>query len=62
MFTKVPATLAFSVNVFVELKYPLLVALNVIVGVAFFIAQLIVFVPVELSLHLYPLDNVAVTF
>ena len=39
-----------------------LVALKVIVGVAFPIEQLIVFVPVELSLQRYPEDSVAVTF
>ena len=61
MFAKLPATLAFSVNdnVFPATTVPL-VALNVNVGLAFAIVHLNVFVPVALSLHLYPLARVAV--
>ena len=57
-----PATVACSLNVtvFPATVVPL-VALHVIVGVAFPILQLILTSSVVLSLHLYSLDNDAVT-
>ena len=61
-FVNFPATLAFSVNVVVLPAYKVpLVELKVIVGVALEMLHVNVLVPVVLSLHLYPLDNVAVT-
>ena len=65
----VPATLPLAAPDFTVAVYVILlpattvplVADSVIVGVAFAILHVIDFVPVVLSLHLYPLDNFADT-